>query len=379
MVAFARAAVHQAPLSLDPGNAIWSDVVPAATRHGIRPLVYQVLSWQRVGPEWLLNDLRIACASIARRNLLLASELVRVVGLLEEASIPAFSYKGPVLAAAVYGDLGLREFIDLDVMVPQAETRQAREVLRRHGYSPESRWNRAQDDLLTQRNGEFDLYNAERQIPLDLHWAFSSAYFRLQREPRDLWARLQTVSLGGAAVKTLATVDLLIVLCLHGAKSCWGQLKWVCDVAQVSRRLSPEDWPNLWYRAVEWDASRSLLLGLKLAHDLVGTELPDGIGARVAVDSAVQSLAASVVEGLATPQVERPSRSQEARFYAALSSKIRDRLRVWTNLLTVPTTEDAGVVALSPRLRFIYYLLRPLRLALKHVWHQRRHPMEMGT
>jgi hypothetical protein len=53
-------------------------------------------------------------------------------------------YKGPVLAAAVYGHLSLRQIRDLDILVHPSEVRPAGELLISQGYRRERhRWARS--------------------------------------------------------------------------------------------------------------------------------------------------------------------------------------------------------------------------------------------
>src|SRR5437870_4666302 len=56
----------------------------------------------------------------ARRNLLMLRELLEVLDLFAEHSVPALPYKGPILAAVEYGNVSLRTFCDLDILVKTA-------------------------------------------------------------------------------------------------------------------------------------------------------------------------------------------------------------------------------------------------------------------
>ncbi len=49
--------------------------------------------------------------------MMMTAELKAVMGWLEAGDVPAIAYKGPTLAAWAYGDIALREFCDLDILV----------------------------------------------------------------------------------------------------------------------------------------------------------------------------------------------------------------------------------------------------------------------
>ncbi len=50
------------------------------------------------------------------------------------SGIEAVPYKGPMLAVQAYGDIGLREFMDLDILVRHREIPKITEVMRENGY-----------------------------------------------------------------------------------------------------------------------------------------------------------------------------------------------------------------------------------------------------
>jgi len=54
-------------------------------------------------------------------------------------------YKGPTLALAVYGNLALREFTDLDILVQTQNVRQAAELLKDRGYQGQFQLGSAQE------------------------------------------------------------------------------------------------------------------------------------------------------------------------------------------------------------------------------------------
>src|SRR4029077_9771584 len=78
-----------------------------------------ISSWrQRLNQEFLRNSCR---------NLALTAELFRALEALNGHGVRATPYKGPVLAAQAYGDAALRQFSDLDIIVPQ------RQIVAGHG------------------------------------------------------------------------------------------------------------------------------------------------------------------------------------------------------------------------------------------------------
>jgi hypothetical protein len=108
----------------------WNFLIISAHEHRVLPLVYRTLSRAGLGPvpAAALNRLRNAFQANVKRNLFLTSELFSVMDLLRTNGIPSIPYKGPVLTFDVYGDLALRQFADLDIIVPVGDVVKARSV-----------------------------------------------------------------------------------------------------------------------------------------------------------------------------------------------------------------------------------------------------------
>ena len=84
--------------------------------------------------EHLLADLKSAYSQIARRNMLMSAELIRIMKLLEENDIDALAFKGPALAQMAYGDITLRQYSDLDVLTKKEDIYQIDALLKAQGY-----------------------------------------------------------------------------------------------------------------------------------------------------------------------------------------------------------------------------------------------------
>lgn len=188
----------------------------------------------------------------------------------------------------------------------------------------------------------------------------------------DLWQRRQTLSLLGVTVPTLAPEDLLLSLCAHGAKECWGKLKWICDVAELIRAQPSLDWETVLQRANQFHSRRLLLLGLALASEMLDAKLPKTI------ETLIESEGASAI----LPSVDRVIPALIPQVYGYLFGSLplgTDRLspmlfRLWVRdrwqervqyfiwRLSVPNVRDRRLIVVPHPLSPLYYLIRPLRL-----------------
>ena len=114
----------------------WQALVELAQQHYVRPLLLQSLKsvcWDAVPKTTKLTLERFNRANL-QKNLIFARELLRLSELFQQNRIPIVTFKGPVLAVSVYGDLGLREFSDLDLLVHESDLRKTESILTACGY-----------------------------------------------------------------------------------------------------------------------------------------------------------------------------------------------------------------------------------------------------
>src|SRR3954462_5885646 len=112
----------------------WKKVVNAAEYHGVTPLLLKNLKIANVTtPDQELKQLEENNSRTVRQNLFLTSELLRVISSLQGAGIEAVPLKGAVLATGVYGDIGLRPFSDIDLLIRREHLAEAEAVVQRLG------------------------------------------------------------------------------------------------------------------------------------------------------------------------------------------------------------------------------------------------------
>lgn len=116
----------------------WPRLIELAERHGLLPLVSHHLtaSFGPTVPGSVREELHARARALVGRNLMMTSELIRVVRRLETYGIPALPYKGPALALTAYGSLALRAFDDLDLLVARRHVRDATRLMLEDGYQP---------------------------------------------------------------------------------------------------------------------------------------------------------------------------------------------------------------------------------------------------
>jgi hypothetical protein len=314
--------------SLLRGPIDWDYLIGTASTHGVKPVLCHglVSSCPESVPKTILDQLRRYLQAHSLNNLFLTRELIRLLGALEKIGIPAIPWKGPVLAASAYGDVALRQFGDLDILVRERDATPAKDLLLSSGYRLFYQASAEHEEAFHSLRQVYELVRNDGRVIVELHWAITSNTFYFPLDPASLWEHIETVSLEGTAVRNLAPDDLLLVLCVHGAKHHWGKLLWICDIAELLRAYSKRiDWPRLMDRARTLGGVRMFSLGLFLAHDLLGATLPVHLVRQIQAEPKLVFLAAEVRSGLfsggSLMAVERPT------FYIQLRERAQDRMR----------------------------------------------------
>ncbi|MFM2304381.1 MAG: hypothetical protein RLZZ135_1791 [Cyanobacteriota bacterium] len=341
----------------------WPWLLSLADQHDVTCLLYQSLqgiySEAVPIPTSAIDLLRQDFQTHTFNNLFFTQELLKLIQLFEQHHIPVLPYKGPTLALTLYGDLSLRLFCDLDLSIQSQDLIRVKPLLAAAGYDTITVDNDREEINLWSDNSR-DFVRQDGKVVLDLHWRITPRFFPIELTVAELFEHCQPLSLLGTTVSTLAPEDLLLVLCVHGAKECWGKLKWICDVAELIRTYPNLDWHQVLLRANELHCHRMLLLGLGLAQQLLGARLPTTVLVAIQTDRTLPALMQQVCSYLFGAQPDQSLQIPSLLFRLC----VRDRAIDWLHFgwLLVPNVRDRHLVDLPQPLTFLYYLLRPLRI-----------------
>lgn len=364
------------------GDLDWPWLLSLAAQHDATCLLYQSLqdTCPDAVPAPIINRLRQDWKSWTLNTVFFTQELLKLLQLFEAHHIPVLPYKGPALALSLYGNLSLRPFCDLDLLIHPQDLVRVKPFLAAEGYDTLA-VDDAQEAANLWSDSERDFVRQDGKVVLDVHWRITPRFFPFELPVEELWERRQSLCLLGTTVPTLAPEDLLLALCVHGAKECWGKLKWICDVAELIRAYPNLDWGRVLAQAKQLHSQRMLLLGVGLAQELLGVRLPETVLAAIESDGAsailpsvdrasrtaggnraLPALMQQVCRYLFESQPGQFRQFSPTLFRLRVRDRISDRLQYFIWRLFVPNVRDRQLMVLPKPLTFFYYLLRPLRL-----------------
>lgn len=207
-------------------------------------------------------------------------------------------------------------------------------------------------------------------MTVDLQWVMADGSFSFRLDRPQFWQRLRTVAISGTEVKALAPEDLLLVLCVHGAKHVFEQLKWIGDLGELLRRHPNFDWAYFERTAKEWSCWRMALVGLTLARTLWGASLPGRIERAIMDDGEVPALARRMPKTLLSdPSYGLGEGEREVFFFATKDS----RWHQWRHGLALSRDRSPSLAVDHPwlpawrRLQGVHRAIDPMRDMLKRM------------
>jgi hypothetical protein len=348
----------------------WDYLLGAASIHGVIPLLYHHLKangpeaipapvWSRLQEESFQNT---------AWNLFLTRELLKILALFEAEGISAIPFKGPALAAFAYGNLSLRQFSDLDLLVRWEDLLRAKDLLISLGYHPNISLDGAKETAFLRSRKDYVFAHESNGATLDLHWKILPDYLSFPWELGGLWeGQLERRWLAGKRVLDLSPEDLLLALCMHGDMHVWERLAWLADVAALIEMHPEMDWGKILESADRLHSRRRLFVGLSLAKDLLDACLPEDIWERIKTDSKVQALARQVRQRLFREADSRFMIFGEVKFHLRGTERFSDKLKFF-HVAFYPEQPELALLPLPRMLYCLYYLVRPFRLIGKHIF-----------
>jgi hypothetical protein len=350
----------------------WETLHALAARHGLAQLLFFHLdALPPTSPATLpaaqFTRLWAFYEAARHRNAAMTLELLRVIDLLEANGIPALPYKGPALADALYGDVALRDFGDLDIVLRRDDIRAARALLERHGYRPEYPLSPAMDDALLDSPAQYHyaLVHEKSHLLLELHWKTDALYPVEAALAHAWWADASRAELHGREIRRLPAEALLLVLLIHGTKHRWHRLAWLADVAEMIRRHPSLDWTWIERTARRFGCERRMAIGLHLARTLLDAPLPARIAARLDA-MRLDAIATRIVAPLFAPSPPEPGALSSLHTDLRLYERHAHKLRHLANVTLAPSLVEWTRWPLPRALHCLYLPLRLGRLVRKY-------------
>jgi hypothetical protein len=346
----------------------WLKATDLASGHGLSPVLISQVQLHVAArvPERVRLYLIERFRAHTITNFELTKELLEILSLLEKGGVDALAFKGPVLAQQLYGDLSLREFVDVDILVPATHASTVIALLAAKGFEPQFILTPQQFARFQRSSSHMGLYHAARRVLVEVHWALLTPGYTFSPVVPMVWDSVQSVSIAGRSIKTFSSETQLLFSCLHQAKHNWSRLGWLMDLAVLIQQSLTMDWQQIQKRAGSFGTARMIRVSLRLVQLLFQVTLPLSITDWVENDVCSRKIAERILKRflLVDTTAEQPTPS-DSLFRASMESKY-DRAFYWFDNILRPTPLEWALLPLPDSLYPLYYPIRLGRLVCKH-------------
>ncbi len=341
----------------------WELFYREAATHGVSALVFRQLAgpYRELVPAQWLDQFKKSVLSTTQFNLGILRELLVVHDELDRLGVPHLFFKGLVMAQSLYQDLSARRCGDIDVLVQPRHFPEAKAYFIREGFV------QTLTDKQEMGSLQSGLWHERRNVNIDLHFGVPPLEMAVPVAP--LFQRSRRIVMAGREIPVFDACDMMVTYCGNAVKEFWNQRLY--HYADLHAMISTQtcDWQRLWESAKQLESRRATVLALSMLHKIYDISLPEM--PRYRLSKATMELESRFFAVKQENPLEGRNRLlvlPDARSYLALliDNPMR-RFLYGKGKFLVPNDADFTLLRLPDNLRFLYVVVRPLRLLVKFI------------
>ncbi len=345
----------------------WDKFINLSYSHGVFPLVYHTLKeFQDQISIQVLAKLKSINLDIAKQNMLMTSELIRVMKLLEENSIEALAFKGPILSHMAYRDITLRQYVDLDILIDEKDLEKASEVLIKNQFKNFYSIGLLKNKSYIDSDNDFSFFTPSN-IHIELHWKLFREKIAKEINISNILQLKQNIIINKDKITTLSNEILLVYLCIHGSKHLWERIEWIVDIHKIIESNIIIKWEEVLKLSKEIKSDLSLFLGLNLSKQLFNTSYPENIELYIS-DKKIDKLTSKALNFLNKKLIlsENYKKYQEVSFFQIyLTEGFFEKVKQLKFIYFSITKNDYQSFPLPSYLNILHYIIKPFRVFFK--------------
>ncbi len=264
------AVLEQAQLLISP-TFDWNSFASLSIKHGTSAIVYKNLIKLQNIPQDVLNKFRGIYNNSLRSNVLMISELDRLIDGLNKKGIEIISLKGATASEKIFGDIALYPSGDIDILMKVEDVGKVKEFLKSEGYSL--------NDTGFDKYREFfikELYHislSNGRYTIEPHWNLFFRYF--ETPPEFWWEESFTVSSGDREYRFLSPEKNILYTSFRLFSKGFVHLRFLVLIAEIVKYYKDEvDWDRLFNYARKYKFENVLRVILKMSYNLIGSPVP---------------------------------------------------------------------------------------------------------
>jgi hypothetical protein len=151
-----------------------------AQHHGLVPLLYRrLVTAVDVSQSDSLEALRRQNEVNAHRTLWLTLELLNIHRHLAARGLEVLPYKGPSLAETLYGNVALRQFSDLDLLIRRHDLLKVKAALAELGYEPGLQLTQPAEHAYLKSGYEYTFDSVQGRNLVEIKWQILPRFYSI--------------------------------------------------------------------------------------------------------------------------------------------------------------------------------------------------------
>jgi len=309
--------------------------------------------------------------NIKRKNFFMSAQLLHLNYLLEEKQIQILPIKGPLLALHAYGDVSLRPFSDLDILVQRKDLLDVAHLLLSLGYENEHDLGVLSHPYILDHFSDISFFNPQNGITIELHWKLLKKTNAQLGNIENLFDKSINISLQNSLLKSLPLEEEFLYLCIHAAKHRFERIEWMNDLSLLFQVHEQDyNWETLLTMAKSEASLTPYLLALKILAQDYNQEVPHKASQKLLNKKKVLILYQQVwvlhTQDYVLQEKKKGIRYMELFFAIKLEDGILRKLSIFKTIFFPLYMNDILSTTQFPKpLSFLYYLVRLKRVVTK--------------
>lgn len=247
-------------------------------RHLVAPIVYFNLKNESRISNNLKSDLKLLAEHNQFKVLLTKQMIIRLQKKFLELNVKGLFLKGVPLSEMYYGDVGLRDTMDIDVWVEETGFVEICNYLQSLGYTSNLDLSSLNSKQIaykykTDHHLLFTINHPQYPAIIELHWKIRGRLGIFTFNPNERFSELISYDSSNTLISVFSHVDNLLFLCTHGCDHAWYRLKWFFDLPQLIDKIE-FNWNDVLNRAEQLNCVDQLLLSFLLLNKLLNQPIP---------------------------------------------------------------------------------------------------------
>jgi hypothetical protein len=250
----------------------WDLFVSLSLKHATAALIFKNLVKLNNIPQIITEKFRNIYNNSLRSNVIMVSELDKLVDGLNKDGIEVAALKGSTAAEKMFGDIALYPSSDIDILVKVEDIDGVRKFLEAEGYKLNDKgFDEFRDFFITEL---YHISLSNDRCTIEPHW---NLFFRYFETPSEFWWEESiTVSSGGRQYKFLSPEKNVLYTSFRLFSKGFTNFRFLVLIAEIIKYYKNElDWNKLFRYATEYKFENVLRLTMKMSHELLGAPVPE--------------------------------------------------------------------------------------------------------